>query len=607
VPAAARRWFVASAVAGGLGLWVSAASQIPVLVGLGLGALGTAGWPRAASAGGAWRRQPELWRLWGAVGGATSLAAYLVEYFPSHLGFRLEVNHPLYALAWFGAGELLCRWSRMWSPGGFRLSRREAGPALAAAAAVALAPVVILLTKDRTFLVTSRFVWLLGTQNVAEGESLGHLLARFGSNPLGAARFLPLLLVGPPAWFLAGWRGTRLWRMPVALALAPALLLLLLSVREIRWWGLEEGVAFAALAPMFTALSQSPESRRRLRWILAGGGLLLPGALALLRTAARPPGVSPAEVRLLEERDLAYWLRLRMGPDRAVVLATPTVTNHLVYYGSCIGLGTLYWENIEGLEHAAEIFSAPSVAEAHALVRKFGVTHIVLLSWDDAAEGLVRFYRGVSPAQPAPTDTFLQFLRSGGLPPWLRRLPYRMPEIKPLAGQFALVLEVVPEQSPAAEMAHLLDYCLETGRMSSAEQAARRLEQFPSDLRALVALAGFQGQTGRAEAFAVTVGRVVDHLAAAADFTAEDRIRLAMVLAAGRREDLARTQLARALAQLDERALRRLTPGRLRDLHELTTDFGMEIPDARLRRLALSLYPPMLRASGRGQPPPAGR
>ena len=608
-PGVARLWFSASAVAGGIGLWVSAASQIPVLVGLGIGALGSAWWPRAASPGRAWRRQPELWRLWGTVGGATSLAAYLVEYFPSHLGFRLEVNHPLYALAWLGAGEFLCRWSRMCAPGAHRLARREVVPALAAAAAVALAPVVILLTKDRTFLVASRFVWLVGTLDVAEGQSLARFLTHAGSRPQAIAPCLPLLLLVPPAWFLIGGSAARFWRMQVALALAPAGLLLILTVREIRWWGLEEGAVFAALAPMFAAMSGAPGSRRQLRWVAAGCcGLLLPGAVALLRAAARAPGVSADEVRLLEERDLAHWLRLRLGSDRLVVASTPTLTNHLIYYGSCTGLGTLYWENTTGLEHAAAIFSAHSIDEAHALVRQFGVTHLVLASWDDSAGDLVRFYRNLSPTQPAPADTFLQFLRSGGVPPWLRRLPYRMPKIQPLEGQFALVLEVVPEQSSAAAAAHLMDYFLEMDQRGPAERAAPLLEQYPFDLRALVALACFQGQTGRSEAFAATLGRVIDGLPGASDFNVEDRIRLTMVLAAGRRYDLARVQLARTLAQLDERALRRLTPGRLRDLHELTEVLGEEIPDARLRQLALSLYPPMLRGpGGGGQPPPTGK
>jgi hypothetical protein len=83
----------------------------------------------------------------------------------------------------------------------------------------------------------------------------------------------------------------------------------------------------------------------------------------------------------------------------------------------------------------------------------------------------------------------------------------------------------------------------------------------------------------------------------AAALDVEDRIRLALVLAAGRQTELARAQLRQAVARLDERTLRRLTSGTLDELLRLTKALGVELPDARLRQLALSLYPPMLRRS----------
>jgi hypothetical protein len=72
------------------------------------------------------------------------------------------------------------------------------------------------------------------------------------------------------------------------------------------------------------------------------------------------------------------------------------------------------------------------------------------------------------------------------------------------------------------------------------------------------------------------------------------------MLAAGRQTELARAQLRQAVARLDERALRRLTGRGLRDLLKLTGALGVELSDARLRQLALSLYPPMLRGSSGG-------
>ncbi len=596
-PRAARGWFIASAVAGGIGLWVSTASEVPVLVGVGLGAVWSGWLAGDAAPVGLWRRDPALWRLWGVTGCAMSLAAYAVEYFPSHLGFRLEVNHPLYALAWLGGGELLCRFFRMRGARGFVFNRRDVRAALLAAAAVAALPVVILLTEDRTFLVANRFVWLLGTRYIAEGQSLARYFFRISSGLLALGQSLPLLLIVPPALLLARRSVPRIWKAQLALALAPALLFLLLTVREIRWWGLAYGLLFAALAIFLAALERGAAARRSVRlWALGCGLLLLPGAVSLVETAARGVELGPEDIHRLAERDVAHWLRLRVGREAAVVASTPATTNHLIYYGSFRGLGTLYWENTEGFQRAAAIFAAPSPDEAYALVRRYGVTHIVLLSWDDFAEDFVRFYREVPPGQPAPQDAFILGLLHGrGVPPWLRLIPYRLPEQGVLKGQSVLVFEVTPPQSPAAAAVYLTDYLLEMNRMDLAARMEPALAAHPESLSAQAMLAYLQGKAGDADRFSATVGRILTSLSPAEALPLEDRIRLAVVLQVAGRTELADENVRHAVAGIDERALRRLTPGSLQDLLALTEELGVAIPDPRLRRLAAELVPPMLR------------
>lgn len=94
---------------GGLGLWVGATQQ-----GFLIGCLGFSG----ALVSILFRKSiikdenslklvPGLWRTWGRVGAGVSLLFYVIEYFPNHMGMRLEVNHPLYALAWLSGGEFL--------------------------------------------------------------------------------------------------------------------------------------------------------------------------------------------------------------------------------------------------------------------------------------------------------------------------------------------------------------------------------------------------------------------------------------------------------------------------------------------------------------------
>ena len=77
----------------------------------------------------------ESWRVFGLAGAGAALLFYLLEYAPAPLSFRLEVNHPIYALAFFLGGEFLCRAQRLL----FIRVRRKSDQVWAAACATALA------------------------------------------------------------------------------------------------------------------------------------------------------------------------------------------------------------------------------------------------------------------------------------------------------------------------------------------------------------------------------------------------------------------------------------------------------------------------------------
>ena len=101
----ARRAAGYSALCGGLGMWISAASTIPVI-----SILGVSGFLMVLRKRGETTRlnfAPEVWRWWGRFGALGSLLAYLIEYFFHHLSWHMEVNHPVYALAWWGGAELV--------------------------------------------------------------------------------------------------------------------------------------------------------------------------------------------------------------------------------------------------------------------------------------------------------------------------------------------------------------------------------------------------------------------------------------------------------------------------------------------------------------------
>jgi len=104
---AARRAAIFSAVCGALGMWMSAAVVLPVIALLGVAGVVIAWWQGREAIGRGVNFDPGLWRTWGRSGAIASFVCYLLEYAPAHLGLRLEANHPLYSLAWWGGAEIV--------------------------------------------------------------------------------------------------------------------------------------------------------------------------------------------------------------------------------------------------------------------------------------------------------------------------------------------------------------------------------------------------------------------------------------------------------------------------------------------------------------------
>ncbi len=440
----ARACFLASAAAGGLGLWISAASLAPILVGTGLGALASFWIRRRGPEDAEGGLRPELWRWWGVAGCAASLAAYAAEYFPAHLGWRLEVNHPLYGLAWLGGGELLCRIGRR-SNRGPLVGRRSEFPALLAATALLVPlPAAILLAGSRTFLLSDPFLWRLHTQYILEFQGLGSYLGRRGFDFTALARVLPLALVLLPLVVLGRKATPAFRRVQLALAIVPAALEVVLATRQIRWWGFASILALAATLPIFPLEKPAPTGLRGRGWRLICALLIAPGAASAVILAQAEAGYTQEDVHGLVERDLAAWLRLGAGRSPVVVLSTPDTTTSLIYHGSLQGLGTFYWENRDGLEAAAQIFAAPTAERARVLIASHHVTHIILASWDPFAAAYVQLARSLPPGSPLPVDSFAAaLLGAGPLPAWLRAIPYPLPAHPALRGQRVWVYQVI--------------------------------------------------------------------------------------------------------------------------------------------------------------------
>lgn len=465
----ARRAAVVSALGGATGLWMSAASTIPAIMFVSFAGLVTAwAWRKKAHSAGA-AFDADLWRLWGRVGAAASLGFYLVEYAPTHFGGRLEVNHPLYALAWWGGAELvalLAEWRHGAVPSRPISPRRWLLPLLA----IGAAPAVILLGGATVFAVRETFVGGISPY-VLEGMSLPALVRATGWSIF----FLHInesLLPAIPALFLLFARGTQ-DRVALSFVVLATVCFLALACYQIRFWQNTAGPQLCLTLVVLTALAHNWSSRARW-WLVLGttAGLFLPPTLTRvldLRETLQHRAVSRLDLAPALHRDIAAALRSSQPNGDIVLLACPSTSTSVSYYGRFKSLGTLYWENHPGLRAAAEIFSARSETEARTLLRERHVTHLVFTSDED----FLRPYFDLL----HPGATTADFDRTFGqqlfvqqqLPTWLRVLPYRPPAELQRPGLRVLLLQVVPDQTDAEAFYYIAAAQLANGDSMRAE------------------------------------------------------------------------------------------------------------------------------------------
>jgi hypothetical protein len=593
----ARRWFLAAGAVGGAGRWVNVREQAPVLAGLALGGLIAAFFGRAdpREAPSSPRPVPP-WRAWALGGAVTVLAAYLIEFFPSHMGsWELRAVHPLFGLAWLGAGELLARASAWILGSRPRWGVRDLAAVIVAAVAIAGLPLALRLTHSWGFLeLESSALRLAQLPDAVTAASFRDWIARDGLSPAALATVLPLLLLGPAIWLL-GRRSTAAGsRAALAVVMGAVLVAAGFACFRINWWnGVDATLLLLGVAATATLRQAVYPRVARWAWGIGCALVLIPGVLELWPSGSGARNaLSQTEVVGLIERDLAQWLALHAGKDGAVVLATPNETTTLYYYGGFHGLGTLDWENREGLGAAIRIVSASTPEEALELINRRGVTHIIVPSWDAYLDVYAQLGLGKI------EGSFMERIHRWILPPWLRPISYLLPTIGGFAGQSVLILEVVDFQDDAVAEGRLAEFFLDSGQLDLAAQAAQNLRRYPGDLGALVARAQIESARGEDEEFGRTVARILTRVAAGADgkLPWDRKASLAVVLAKGQHIDEARAELQKCVAGLDESKLRSLSTTSLYHFLILSRALGVGIPDPRLNELSLELLPSDVRS-----------
>ena len=437
--AAVMRAATVSAVAGALGLWVSAASLVVPIAMIGLGVL-VAAVCRGRSADENLVCVPLAWRRWGQVGAWVSLGLYLLENAPDRLGLRMEVNHPLYSLAWCAGGELIAA-VLIW-----RTERRSAGwlgPRLIGWGAFLLAaPALVWARGTAVFLPQDPFLLRIHS-SIDEFMPLSTAAARLGWRVYGDQVFISLVA----GVLLAVWALRKKpvgERIVVGLVACVAVVMTAQGWWQNRWLLPASGSQIVLVVLLFLALVAPWRRFWRVATLLAGGALLFaPGPWTLAenrRLVELVNDVQIGETMQLLYRDMAAALRKAGADEHAVVLASPNASVGVGYYGRLRTVGTLYWENRDGLKTAAAVFGSRDEPEAAARIQAAGITHVALVSSHDFFAEYAYARDGVKLSAEAGRERFgPRLLYQYRVPVWLRPLPYRVPApLAPLGFQVAL-------------------------------------------------------------------------------------------------------------------------------------------------------------------------
>lgn len=479
----ARQGMIFSALCGAAGLWFSALSTALVLGTIGAAALLMALLSRSP------RRvvsfHPGLWKTWAIYGAAASLALYLLEYFPFDLGWRLEVNHPLYALAWLGGGWLIALFAGWWING--RSSTPFPWKKFILPVLVCLPlPALIIFGGTEVYLPKDPFMGRLW-KNIAELLPLLTRIQHGGLTWQIAFGWFPLLLLAALGLQFSTRVGSGT-KSTLQLMAFPILLITALQFYQVRW-GMLAGPLYLGLAalvlPQFWQLVPHRSLPR-----LAAAALLAAFAFVFIQPSfansfqlpwsqyKAAPGQIPltaGQALALLHRQMALVIAEDAGDEPVVLLSSPNSSCLLSTLGGFRTVGTLYWENVEGLKAAATALNAQNDAEALALLKEHGITHISFLTWENFIDPFFRILHPTPVAGRSYGNSFgKRALFDRVIPSWSRPLIFPPNSITQGLNQQVLLLRVAPEQDLPTAQFHLARFA---AQVENNPAAARQLLQ----------------------------------------------------------------------------------------------------------------------------------
>lgn len=484
----ARRYFLTAGVVTGLGVAISALPILFVLAGLGLGTLlACALFPRKGLDA-PMIYESGVWQAWGRAAGGTALVLYLLEYFPGPMRLLLDVNHPLWALALWGSGELMT----VTTSGLAGRGRPTISLYSAAAIFVAVSAPLVLIAfgPAGTFSIGEPFLGKIGDQ-IVELRPLSVLIDERGTNVLLHMFHLQpaaiLIAVGIIVWGL----GSPVQRAGLVVLIVPVLLLGWQTWEQGRW-ALQFSAAVqplvVAVIGVLVSLAHGLSCSNARQAALTAIALFFAGvqflaaprhALEVLRKEGLRPMPDLSESIDLAVRDLVGFLKVRRPEVTPVFFSGTALGTSLAYFSGGRALATLFWENREGLRAAGAIACAQTDEEAYQLLRERQITHLVFSSKDLWNRYYYPIFRPGSPPGEETTSFWHRVFRNGQLPRWLRPVVYELPPYFRDAGFVMGIYEFYPQQTEAEALHHMAGALARQGRFALAVdrwQESLRLE-----------------------------------------------------------------------------------------------------------------------------------
>ncbi|MEO8337459.1 MAG: hypothetical protein ABI664_20950 [bacterium] len=469
---AARAGAMISAASGAFGMWISAASLIPTIAFVGGAGLFAACWMGNRARDDDAQFDGSTWRLWGRLGATLSFLFYLVEYAPGNIAWRMEVNHPLYALAWLGGGELIASLLE------WRVSKARPSSVRLALACIAVlaAPLVIAIGGSRVFVPLDAGIARLH-ESISEFRSIA-MLVRTGDWNAMSRHAVALVLLLP---VLVVFRRAQRDRLLVAFAAACVAASAVLAFWQIRWWLPASGAELCLL--LIVVMSLVKARHERVRWVVVGVLSAIFAEQAVARIQLTRANVTASAVTIADAaqplyRDVAASMRATQHTGNIVLLASPNASSGIGYFGRFRTIGTLYWENADGLRAAAAIFSARTDDEARALMKARGVTHVAMIGQGEFLPQFLELARpGASRDEIVHTFGY-RLMQDDSLPRWLRPIEVVARPGGAPAELSVRAMQVVPDQTEPEAL-----WSLALARLAARDTASGEL-----NLRSAIAL-----------------------------------------------------------------------------------------------------------------------